>query len=311
MAPGQDWCLDCGMAAPGRLGQRPGWRAAVTVVGLTLLLAAGAAVASYAALSDDANRDVSKPTVANVTPVTPQSAPPPATSTPATAPATGAKPPSAGAAPATPPPALTLPKVVPPVIAHPPSVPPASPTPTNTPTTKPTTPATPTKPVTPSKPTKHTLQPISLGADAATLYDPYNRATDKGDPADAYDNDPTTSWFVTTAAGPEMGVGLDVDLGSAQGVKVIQLATSTPGYRVEVYGATKDLPPDILDTRWSHITNRSKVDQSSKAGNKPNDGKERIVLGAGTHRYRHILLWFTTPPTAGPTVRISELSLLA
>jgi len=71
------------------------------------------------------------------------------------------------------------------------------------------------------------------------------------------------------------------------------------------------VPPDILDTRWSHITNRSKVDANSKAGNKPGDGKERIVLGAGTHKYRHILLWFTTPPSAGPTVRISELSLLA
>jgi len=35
MAPGQDWCLECGTAAPGRLGaSRSGWRSAFTVVAL-------------------------------------------------------------------------------------------------------------------------------------------------------------------------------------------------------------------------------------------------------------------------------------
>ena len=38
MQRGQDWCLECGTAAPGRLGARPGWRAAFTVVGLTTVL---------------------------------------------------------------------------------------------------------------------------------------------------------------------------------------------------------------------------------------------------------------------------------
>ena len=43
MAPEQDWCLNCGTAAPGRLGERPGWRAASTVIVLALLLVLGAA----------------------------------------------------------------------------------------------------------------------------------------------------------------------------------------------------------------------------------------------------------------------------
>ncbi|MBA3327925.1 MAG: hypothetical protein H0T43_06455, partial [Solirubrobacterales bacterium] len=51
MVGGQDWCLECGSAAPGRLGQRPGWRPALTVVAITLLLVGGAVVASYAALT--------------------------------------------------------------------------------------------------------------------------------------------------------------------------------------------------------------------------------------------------------------------
>ena len=59
MARGQDWCLECGTAAPGRLGARPGWRAAFTIVGLTTLLLACAVVAAYAALTSDAERTAS------------------------------------------------------------------------------------------------------------------------------------------------------------------------------------------------------------------------------------------------------------
>ncbi|MBA2347491.1 MAG: hypothetical protein H0V81_04280, partial [Solirubrobacterales bacterium] len=54
----QDWCLECGTAAPGRLaGARPGWRAVGTTLALTLVLVGGAGAASYAALSSDANRE--------------------------------------------------------------------------------------------------------------------------------------------------------------------------------------------------------------------------------------------------------------
>jgi len=58
MERGQDWCLDCGTAAPGRLGARPGWRAAFTVVGVTTMLLLCAVVAAYAALTGDAERSV-------------------------------------------------------------------------------------------------------------------------------------------------------------------------------------------------------------------------------------------------------------
>src|SRR4051812_4673037 len=50
MLDSQDWCLNCGTAAPGRLGSRPGWRAVSTVTLLTLVLVMGAVAASYAAL---------------------------------------------------------------------------------------------------------------------------------------------------------------------------------------------------------------------------------------------------------------------
>ena len=53
MEPEQDWCLNCGTAAPGSLGERPGWRAASTVIALALLLVLGAVGAGYAALTGD------------------------------------------------------------------------------------------------------------------------------------------------------------------------------------------------------------------------------------------------------------------
>ena len=51
MEADQHWCLTCGTAAPGSLGGRPGWRAASTVIALTLLLVLGAVGAGYAAMT--------------------------------------------------------------------------------------------------------------------------------------------------------------------------------------------------------------------------------------------------------------------
>jgi len=69
---------------------------------------------------------------------------------------------------------------------------------------------------------------------------------------------------------------------------------------VEVYATDSDeLPPDVLDTRWAHIKNRSDVGSN-----------ERIVLGGGSTKYRHVLLWLTNPGDSGSKVRIAEAKLL-
>ena len=61
MVRGQDWCLECGTAARGRLGAKAGWRAAFTIVALTLLLVSGAGIAGYAALTSDSERTAAAP----------------------------------------------------------------------------------------------------------------------------------------------------------------------------------------------------------------------------------------------------------
>ena len=82
------------------------------------------------------------------------------------------------------------------------------------------------------------------------------------------------------------------------------MTTKTPGFKIEIYATDDtDLPPDVLDTRWAHLKDVSGVGTDT-------DGKVKVSLGSGTTKYRHVLLWFTAPPTDGSTVRISELKIL-
>jgi hypothetical protein len=317
MEPGQDWCLQCGTASR-PLGERPGWRSAMTVLGLTLMLVAGAVAASFAALSDDRpapTAAVSTGDIAQVPPPAATTAPPADTTT---TPATGDTNPE------------NLPKVDAPSSGRPssPSSPkPVSPAPTGTtrsvaPTPTPTPTPTPSSGSAPSGSTgsgssgsgssgsgTSTPRPapaaIELADSAATVYDPYGRATATGAPGRALDGDAGTSWFVDPPAGAQtVAVGYSLNLGEQRGIRVVELTTSTPGFRVEVYASDEaTAPPNILDTRWAHITDKSDVGADE-------GGTTRIVLGAGTSKYQTLLLWITTPPSDGARVRISELKVL-
>jgi hypothetical protein len=315
MQPEQDWCLNCGTAGPGRLGERPGWRAASTVIALALLLVLGAVGASYAALTGDSQPKQTASTPAAVPPAAAQAAPPAATTQPPAA----TQPPATATA-TTPAKPKTVPKVKTPTAA---ATTPGSPiTPTPTPTTStPTTstpatsaPATSTPATgtgtgtgtttTPTTPADTGPKPIELNGDAGTVYDPFKRAKDSGETTRALDGDQTTSWYVDPTIPTQIAVGYVVDLGKLQGVRQINLQTPTPGFRVEIYATDETTPPpDILDTRWSHIKDVSNVGAKDS-------GKQKIVLGAGTSKYRNVLLWFTAPPTDGLRLRLTELELL-
>lgn len=296
LAAEQDWCLNCGQASPGLLGARPGKRAIATVAVLTLALCGGAVAAAYAALQ----KDTGPPP-----PVVAQAPPPVATPAPAAAPPPAPVDPSAGQ-PVTPPDEAPVPAPAPPA---PPTPIQQSPAPTGsgansgsgttsgTSKTRTTTTPVPPAPV-----------ELELGSDAAQLYDPYKRSASadaSAEPTRALDGDPGTSWRTSFPAGTEnVGVGVLVDLGKQTAVRVAELQTKTPGFRTEIYATdSEELPPDILDTRWAHVKDVSDVGVED-------DGKERIVLGGGSTKYRYVLLWVTMPPADGTTVGISELSLL-
>ena len=58
----------------------------------------------------------------------------------------------------------------------------------------------------------------------------------------------------------QVAVGYAVDLGKLQGMREVDLRPPPPGFSVEVYATDEtELPPDILDTRWSHIKDVSNV----------------------------------------------------
>jgi hypothetical protein len=306
MEPDQDWCLNCGTAASGSLGQRPGWRAASTVIALTLVLVLGAIAASYAAITSDDGKKPAAPApgAAAAAQQQPQ-ATPPATTPPAASTPTQSTP--TQSTPTTP---SKLPKVKTPKASGTGAAP-ITPT-TSTPTTSTPTTSTPsqtntdttTSPSTTTEQEPVGPQPIQLAGDAGKAYDPYGKSKASGETERAIDDDPATSWYVDLKDPAQLGLGYAIDLGKLQGIREIDVETPTPGFRIEVYATDEtELPPDILDTRWSHITNVSDV------GTK-DDGKQKIVLGAGTTKYRNLLLWFTEPPTDGARIRLTEVKPL-
>lgn len=290
MAAEQDWCLSCGTAAPGRLGQRPGWRAAVTVLALTLVLVAGSVAAAYAALTSDATQEASAPPPPDVSPVA-QAAP--------------ATPPSSAT-----PPAPKLPKVQAPATTPAPSTP-ATPV-TPTPAPQPVAPATPPSSATGSGGTgggqgTGTLPApveLPLPADAGALYDPSQLVVPPADPAlarRALDGKASTA-FTITPSRPEWGVGYVVDLQKPHGLRTLEITTSTPGFRVEVYAT--DLatpPPTVTDARWAHLADRKAV----SADGKP----DTLRLDDGATTYRTLLVWVTKGPAQGGRVALGELKV--
>jgi hypothetical protein len=176
-------------------------------------------------------------------------------------------------------------------------------TPTPTTTTPPAdTPAADTKPEAtkdePARPPAPTQ--IDLGPDAGALYDPLGQAVGPGNVRRAVDGNPATSWAVGSRNLEVPAVGYVLDAGRKRGIRVLEITTGTPGFKVEVYATDEaTTPPQITDTRWAHIRDKSKVGRT-----------QRIVLGGGSSEYRKVLLWFTEPPADGTRIRLAELRLL-
>jgi hypothetical protein len=301
MAAGQDWCLECGVGAPGSFGARPGWHSAAAIITATVLLAAAAVAASYAALNRSSNRVVTRP--ASVAQVSTAPDVPPTTSAPATAPpASGlpsikaAKPPKIPAV-ATPTPTPT--PAPPAAVVHP-----ATPAPTPTPVTP--TPTTPTKTstVSPKSAAGAAGSPVVLDPDAAATYNPYGYPDTRfGDPSLAIDQDPSTDWTaqVDPAVAPRNATGLTLDLKSPQSLSQLKLHTATPGMEVEIYGANgAQLPPSITDPAWHHLSPSHHVAKNTT-----------FKLKTGGQKYRFIVLWITKAPSSSQTAKmaVNEVTL--
>ena len=89
------------------------------------------------------------------------------------------------------------------------------------------------------------------------------------------------------ADGKPIAAGLMINLGSPFALRAIQIATPTEGFRIELYGAVsdKEIPQDILDKRWEHITDLRSVQ----------DGKLVSLLNKSKNKFKLLLLYVTDP----------------
>jgi hypothetical protein len=276
LAPGQDWCLQCGAGAPGSVGSGA-WRPWAIALAATAVLLLGAAAAAYAALSKE-------PKHAAVVTATVAQAPPPAATAPAPA--------------STPTPTPTIPATKVPPIAKAPVLPTKAVTP---PVTTPTTPATPTGGTTGEQKTsttgsgQGTTAPkgptaLLLDTNAASTYNPYNYpATSFGDPSLTIDGDTGTGWSaqVNPATAPAMAEGVVLDLKSAKKLSAVKLVTSTPGMTLQIYGAnTKTAPASITDTSWVPISHSLRIGKR----------RARIPLKTQGKPYRFVVVWISGAP---------------
>ena len=278
MAPGQDWCLQCGAPASGGLGTG-GWRPAATLLAATLVLVLGAAAAGYAALNKKPEEPATVTTTLAQTPAPVQ--------TPTT--------------PVTPGTPTTIKPVLPPTGVKPPKIPLPTSTPAVTPLPAIPAPSSKTKGGSTAPSGSDTggsgsgeTQPaaIVLDTNAASTYNPYNYPVAAfGDPSLTIDGDSSTGWTaqVEPTTAPKMAEGVLIDLKSAMKLASVKLVTSTPGMTVQVYGANvRTAPTSITDKAWVPLSH-SLVFAKRHA---------RIKLRDSKKAFRFLTLWISRAPAA-------------
>ena len=289
LSGGQDWCLECGSAQPGRLGARHGWRAALTVAGTCALLATGAGAAAYAALSTESQGIAQAPPPAPVVAQAPPAPAPPAEETP-TVPAPASEP-------------ADVPEVKAPADAADEPGPSPSPSPSASAGTGAGDGSAAGGDSSSGgggadKGGSATDGPVALDltGDAASTYDPLGRGGGEvGDPADALDGRASTAWEAPAGADGEVRIGLAISLEKAQTLSRVAFQADTPGFDVELYGTrAASLPPSIADSRWERLDSMRDV------------GIREEFAVAG--KYRHVVLWVTAQP-ADTKVAIPEIQL--
>ena len=289
LADGQDWCLECGSAQPGRLGGRPGWRAALSVLAVTAVLVGGAGAAAYAALTTEAQRSAS----ADAPPAaTPQIAQPPVQAVP------GAEDEDTPSVDAPDSESADVPEAKgdaedsgdggddAPDVSGGSSVP--------APSSGSGAPDTPDAGSGTGAPSSGT--PVELPKGAAAVYNPYGRPTGGiTNPARAIDGKTSTAWEAPVGGDGRVQTGVVISLEKTTALSALEYRADTPGFNVEVYATrAENPPPDILDARWEH-----------PASQRDSDVTERVALDG---RYRHVLLWVTEQP-ADTKAAIAEIQL--
>lgn len=315
----QEWCLTCGVRMSPVSQRLPGLRAAGLVVSLAVLLAGGAAAASYAALRSDSPSTAAAPAGPAGTPVTPSTTPvtPP--------PVTPADPPAVDPAPTTDTPTTDEPAPDDLEAGAPPADLPTDPPAAETPA--PSAPATPPAETptdsgadatdatdetdstddkakddeTKTEKPKDESGPVTLASGQGSLYDPEGVVADRGDDGKAIDGNVKTGWTATLAEGKTGGYGFVIDFDNATALKTLSVFSPTKGLKVKVLGTTRaTLPLAATDATWVELAAETTLKGSSKGTDLTLDGGKKL---------RHVLLLVTAAPGTPASSQINEIQV--
>jgi len=301
MAEGQQWCTQCGERSDGSMRKRASWASAGALTIASAILASGAAAAGVAALNQGSATEPPHRSILAQTPVTTSTttpAVPPAASSPGSPETLTAPHTSSAPAPA---PAATVTRATSTASANANggtvgNAGTGSSTASNTtPSQKTTTSATSSASEVPE------LQ--GLTASAYSLNPQYPKDSLEGpenDPMRALEGPESgTSWTVHIKSGTaeNLNVGLAVALGGPTRVGSVEVHTSTPGFPVEIYGATSSQPPAALG-EWQRLALTPNLKASAT-----------LKLGStGTH-WRYVLLWLPKVAQGVGHVALGEVAL--
>lgn len=317
----QEWCLACGVRMSAVSQRLPGLRAAGVVVSLAVLLAGGAAAASYAALRSDTPTTAAAPAGPAGTPVTPSPTPPPVTPAEDQA----ALPPVDEELPPIEDPGLgdtlddpvTDPDLGPDASADLPAdpvvpdtsgdVPPAdtggdATDATDDPGTDSGTGGKTDTGTGDKTETEDPTGPIELASGQGSLYDPDGIVTDRGDESRAIDGNVKTSWQATLAEGKTGEFGYVLDFDAATALKTMTLHSPTKGLKVKVLGTTRaTLPETTTDAKWVELAPLKTL--------KGGAGASTDFALDGAKKLRHVLVLVTETPGTPAVSQINEIQL--
>jgi hypothetical protein len=321
----QEWCLNCGVRMTEPSQRLPGLRAAGLVVALAVLLAGGAAAASYAALRGDTRSAANVPAESTPAPVAqaPATTAPPAPTTtdpaptasiPDTAPApdtsdldtsdtddtaadTGSDLDAGGTGAATPNPA-------PSTGSDPNAGADAAAAAAAAKKAADDKKAAEEKAAADKKKAEERAPvsgPVTFAAGQGTIYDPNGIVADRGDEAKAIDGSTGSSWKVELKPEEVGGFGYVLDFDPATKLKNVNVVSGTKSATVKVLGTKRStLPPDVIDNGWDLLAEETTL----------KEGDNVIALKAAsgaTKKYKHVLVLVTDTPGSPAALTIREI----
>ncbi|PTL59205.1 protein kinase domain-containing protein [Paraconexibacter algicola] len=155
------------------------------------------------------------------------------------------------------------------------------------------------------------LQPISLGQDRASDYDPQGDGGEHSDAAKfVLDKDPNSIWDteryqggVLTKTSPpadpaDLGVGIYLDAKPGVAARAMSIRTTTPGWKGKIFVARSAVPKTLPSDGWIELAD---VDATGRTTS--------IDLDTARQPFRYYLIWITKLPEGKDRAAISEVVL--